>query len=459
MGICRDFKFASELADEPRAELLGQMDALLAAGDWVDAGKQYHLMNTVSSIYAVANHIWSEQDLPEAVRMLKWKLSRSADNVQAFLFPDKVLAALSMVPAIKELFQGNSHDYDVVRELVALAETYAKFNPQNLEPQTPLQCWLYQFWQAQTAIEMREGLVALETWLQPVPMPIEILGFVHELLRGVPQTLGGDARSLKEIVGLGKAYGVLDPLCAEDLRGGSFLDTLWSVAQMRRYRPDPALEFPGRDLGAQQLQESLEGRRSPLPVIRLTRRVLEALKRSALPLELQQSRRVLHDLVGLSWTYGSLTPTRLTVTEARREGFFLDTLWRSTGEEVISQAAPQMVEFVADSTNSARLFEFSRRLIKVAKYTPATRRKQKTASFLKALVYLGREYDLLEPIGVENGGENSTHVFLHTVLHSKKQEDIKQSIRGYEDFSERIMDQTSLLKVSRKLVVVSKKNQ
>jgi hypothetical protein len=447
--------FASELADEPRAELLSQMDALLAAGDWVDAGKQYHLMSTLSSIYSVANHIWFERDLPEAVQMLKWKLGRSA-SVQAFFFPDKVLAALSMVPAIKELFQGNSRDYDVVRELVALAATYAEFNPQNPQPQTPLQCWLYQFWQAQTAIEMREGLVALETWLQPVPMPMEILGFVYDLLRVVPESLGGDARSLKEIVGLGKAYGVLDPLCAEGLRGGSFLDTLWSVAQMRRYRPDPDLEFPGRDLGAQQLQESLAGRRSPISVIRLTRRVLEAVKRSALPLELQQSRGVLHDLIGLSWTYGSLTPTRLTVTEARREGFFLDTLWRSTGEEAISQAAPQIVEFVAESTNPARLFEFSRRLIKAAKHTPATRRKQKTASFLKALVYFGREYGLLEPIGFENSEGKAVDLFLHTVWTARNQDNTKQGVRQLDEFTEQIKDHTKLLKFERNLLYAVK---
>jgi hypothetical protein len=446
---------ASELEDEPRAELLGQMDALLAAGDWVDAGKQYHLMSTFSRIYVVANYIWFERDLPEAVQMLKWKLGRSA-SVRAFFFPDKVLAALSMVPAIKELFQGNNHDYDVIRELVALAATYAEFNPQNLEPQTPLQCWFYQLWRAQTASEMREGLVALETWLQPVPMPMEILGFAHDLLRVVPQTLGGDARSLKEIVGLGKAYGVLDPLCAEGLRGGSFLDTLWSVAQMRRYRPDLDLEFSGRDLGAQQLQESLAGRRSPIPVIRLTRRVLEAVKRSALPIELQQSRRVLHDLVGLSWTYGSLTPTRLTVAEARREGFFLDTLWRSAGEEAISQAAPQIVEFVAESTNPARLFEFSRRLIKVAKHTPATRRKQKTASFLKALVYLGREYGLLEPIEAENDEGKAVDLFLHTVWTAQSQENVKKGVKQFEVFSGQIKDHTKLLNFSRGLIHTAK---
>jgi hypothetical protein len=304
----------------------------------------------------------------------------------------------------------------------------------------------------------------LETWLQPVAMPMEILGVTHDLLRVVPEALGGDARLLKELVGLGKAYGVLDPLCAKDLRGGSFLDTLWSVAQMRRYKTDSVSEASGRRLGKRQLQESMAGRRaapqipqgSPTSVIRLTRRVLEALKRSALPLEQQHSRRVLHDLVALSWTYGSLTPTRLSVTEHRREGFFLDTLWRTLGEETIPQAAVQIGEFVAESTTPARLFESSRRLIKVAKHTPAVSRKKKTASFLKALAYLGREYGLLEPIGVENGSGNAIDLFLHTIWTAQSQENMKRGVRELEDFTIQVRNQTKLLKFERDLLCTAK---
>jgi hypothetical protein len=151
--------FASELPDESQAELLRQMDTLMTAGSWVDAGGKYHLMSTSSRIYAVANSIWFEQDLPEAVGILKQKLEGMGGSIQAFFFPDKVLAALSMIPAIKELLQDDSHAYDVVRELVELAKTYAQLNPQDLTPQAPLQCWLYKFWRAQTEAEMREGLL------------------------------------------------------------------------------------------------------------------------------------------------------------------------------------------------------------------------------------------------------------------------------------------------------------
>jgi hypothetical protein len=176
-------------------------------------------------------------------------------------------------------------------------------------------------------------------------------------------------------------------------------------------------------------------------------------------MEMTQSRKVLHDLVGLSWTYGSLTPTRLTVAESRREGFFLDTLWRATGEETIPQAAVQLAEFVADSTNPAQLFEFSRRLIKVAKHTPATRRKKETASFLKAIVYLGREYALLEPIGVENEDENASNLFLNTVWVAQQQADIKQGVKEFEEFTANIQNQTKLLQFERNLLRAAKRTR
>jgi hypothetical protein len=89
--------------------------------------------------------IWFEEDLPEAVQQLKWKLERTSGSIQAFFYPDQVLAALSMVPAIKELLQHSSNVYAVVQEIVALAEAYARLNPQDQapEPRTPLRCWLY----------------------------------------------------------------------------------------------------------------------------------------------------------------------------------------------------------------------------------------------------------------------------------------------------------------------------
>jgi hypothetical protein len=428
------------------------MDALMTVGAWVEAGESYDLMDTSSSLYGMVYGIWFQPEVDEVVNLLKLRLKDCFGDVQRLFYADKLLAASYLIPAIKEWFRSNDQFYPRVSEIVGLAECYAELMSDSAPITPSLQCCFYTLWQGQTGDEMRRGAQELERWFQPVAFPDLTLQFVHDLLKALRQVSGLPplrAQFLKEFMGLGKAYGNLNLWAAAEMKGGTFLDTLWSVMRLRTsgaFRMEEHQEWLERGYarGVTQIEEALRGVDDSVRVMRLVRQVLEALKWSALPSGLKASRKGLHELMTWAWTYGALNPTKLA--DYRREGFFLDTLWRiPTGESAIPQAAVQMTEFVAGSEQPDRLFAFARRLLKTVKHTPAVRRKQKTASFLKAQVYLGREYGLLNPVVA--GGETETHLFLDTVWRVQNQEEMKTGIREFAGFLAQVKDPTKMLKL------------
>ncbi|HEY9660265.1 MAG TPA: hypothetical protein V6C65_17540, partial [Allocoleopsis sp.] len=444
-----------------------QRRTIFNIGVLVDRGMFHDQMvgygNRLSQLYSYVRSVENRASLQYAGERLSWAiadLSYDGESIQAALLPAKLIAAANLIPGLNALLENNSsaEQYDWGEFSSVLEQLYTK---RDITPITELlpeesQFFLETLWQAEDEVALQLAGSQLWSVFQNTAPPEVMLSLMTQLFQAVhdlhtdrlilPDALVYDPKFLSELLLLSQAYAAIDlpiaDLTSAPYTGGSFLDTLWSAANLSGYNSSYYV--------AEQLQEFLDGLADPIRTLRFTRSLLQALNQADIPDELKQDRHFLHELITLAQAYASVNPTDCPAVDPQ---FFLNTLWNAHDEgaqEAIDKGALELSAFIHGFDEPKELITYTRRLIKTAEHTPGLETERSDSLFLNELVNLGRTYAAIHPT-LEPDSE-PINFFLDTIWRAQSTEEIEKGVAELFKFVEGVNNPTHELKFASNLI-------
>jgi hypothetical protein len=459
-------------------ELQSQLDSFISIGHVVEEQEIFNSFggNLLGGLYFYAHNITADDIEGRGEEFHNW-LSRQDDNpLDTLRYPAGLIAAASLVPDLKERLVSETFTNILIslgRNFSSLASSFTS----GLSDATR-SLFLNALGNNQNSSSIQQSASELGEFIEDFDDPSQVLKFTNYILQAVKQSteLGDLKRNpdfILELTETAKAYAALNPPGAKDNKGGSFLDTLWSISKQKSLYDEVAHD------AVIQLDEFFHGLPDPIHALKLQQALLKAMKETETNSGLthlafyRSDRTFLHNLIGIGQAYASLNPSVISETGGEPLKFFLDTLWHDQSEASIKLAADELNTFTLNtfiqgsdpsspiyeegSASPSELLTYGRRLIKIAKYVPGLDEKDKR-DFLSRLVNLGKTYQLfkLDPYPFPRlpplESDQDLEMFLHTLNKATDINDAADSVKEFSQFLTGLDQPKSVLEFSDNLL-------
>ncbi|MGG6298064.1 S8 family serine peptidase [Leptolyngbya sp. AN02str] len=422
-------KTIEQLEEPLKAQLSQLKDTLMASAELVHDGEFYELVDsTFSGIFSAVLNAQSKSDLHSVADSLAWFLQSQLQttpppqagqppqwSLKQQVFQTTVLTAAKLAQLPVE------DNDDLTNEILALADAYAKLNPQ--EATDDLGFFLNSLWAAEARQEVELGADELQdffTSAQTLAQQQNTLKLATNLLKATQinaedtaspiHDLAQSPEFLKEVVGLAGAYGLLE------LTGTApstfFLETLLNASS------DSAIS-QGADQFSQFIQGSTGiGPVDPSQLLEFTSSLLTVAAQASDDLGQAQNKEFFHELTGVGRTYLGLQPDTSSDTDPEPLNFYLDTLLKDLQnrailknggatlqslnqlrEEAIDKATAEFGEVIyglADPDQRTDVIQFGQNLLELSAKTLKLQPQKDNPQFLQELLRLSKLYGALQ---------------------------------------------------------------